>query len=63
MINVTEGQITDGILTISNTDSPASNIVYDLQGRRIATMTADGKLSTRLPQGIYIVNGKKVVLK
>ena len=63
MINVTEGQITDGILTISNTDSHASNIVYDLQGRRIATMTADGKLSTRLPQGIYIVNGKKVVLK
>ncbi len=63
MINVTEGQITDGIQIINNASLNDSNIIYDLQGRRIATVTADGKVSTKLPQGIYIVNGKKVVLK
>ncbi len=34
---------------------PTSNNVYDLQGRRVAT-----NLSTK---GVYIVNGKKVVIK
>lgn len=64
IINVTEGQITDGIQIVNHADQlGSSNIVYDLQGRRMATIAADGKLSTKLAQGIYIINGKKVVLK
>lgn len=36
--------------------------VYDLQGRRIETV--NGKVvSGQLPKGIYIVNGKKVIVK
>ena len=34
--------------------------IYDLMGRKIE----DGKLSNcKLPKGIYIVNGKKTVVK
>ena len=37
-----------------------SSTVYDMQGRKIV----NGKLSnSQLPRGIYIVNGKKVVIK
>ena len=44
---------TTGIETINNAQSTMSNEVFDLQGRRVVQ-----------PQkGLYIVNGKKVVLK
>ena len=34
--------------------------VYDLQGRRVGTLRSS---DAPLPKGIYIVNGKKVVLR
>ena len=43
------------------TDAGEAFEVYNLQGVRV-TKTTDRKLSD-LPQGIYIVNGKKVVKK
>ena len=42
--------ITTGIATV-NTTNPQLNVVYDLQGRRVAQPT----------KGLYIINGKKVV--
>ena len=51
--------ISDGIKTIDNTVQRA-DIVYDLQGRKIAPSTL---LNSTLPSGIYIVNGKKYIQK
>jgi hypothetical protein len=42
--------IPDGI---ENVDNDADTVIYDLSGRRVTEMT----------EGIYIVNGKKVVIK
>ena len=42
---------TTGITTIETTTD--SNAIYDLQGRRV----------TNPAKGIYIVNGKKVIIK
>ena len=44
-------QIT-GIENISNAKQPQENVVYDLQGRRVTNPT----------HGIYIINGKKVII-
>ncbi len=44
----------------------ADAVVYDLQGRRVAqpTRSAEGRLFPKgLKKGLYIVNGKKVVIK
>jgi hypothetical protein len=57
----------DGINTIDySTISPFDNLqsgnnaVYDLQGRKIANGNwSDGKIS----KGIYIINGKKILVK
>ena len=54
---------TTAINTISNYNSTINNSVYDLQGRKVAD-----NLSSRIPnpssqKGIYIVNGKKIVIK
>lgn len=38
-----------------NTDTDKNQVVYDLQGRRM--------MQTNLPKGVYIVNGKKTVIK
>jgi hypothetical protein len=53
-LNVTfdEGETT-GVEAIENSQLTIDNSVYDLQGRRVATPT----------RGLYIVNGKKVVIK
>ena len=41
--------------------APSEGAVYDLQGRKIADKS---QLSTmKLPRGIYIINGKKVMIK
>ena len=41
---------------------PEGYAVFDLQGRRV--MTADSRQALQaLPRGVYIVNGKKVVIK
>lgn len=42
---------TTGIKSVSNGQSTMNNVVYDLQGRRVAQPT----------KGLYIVNGKKVI--
>lgn len=56
-INVGE---TTGIHTININDSASkAHDVYDLQGRKVATVDQ----MALLPKGIYIVRGKKVVLK
>lgn len=39
----------------------ASTTVYDLQGRMLGKLEADGSLPQSLTPGIYIVNGRKVV--
>lgn len=60
VFNSTEGSlsISDGISNIRN--NQASSAVYDLQGRKLET--GNQKLET-LPKGLYIVNGKKLVVK
>ena len=60
VFNSTEGSlsISDGINTLEN--ASAASVVYDLQGRKLET--GNQKLET-LPKGLYIVNGKKLVVK
>ncbi|MBR4387986.1 MAG: M6 family metalloprotease domain-containing protein [Prevotella sp.] len=43
-----------GIIGVARQETPTHGYVYDLQGRRVT--------STILPKGIYIVDGKKVVI-
>ena len=51
----------DGIENIiTGRTSKGDGYVYDLQGRRVGTLRSS---DTPLPKGIYIVNGKKVVLR
>jgi hypothetical protein len=54
---------TVGIQNVENVDRRVENVgVYDLSGRRISVSSASSSLSD-LPKGIYIVNGRKVVVK
>ena len=48
-----DGNETTGIQTVANSQQSAANSYYDLQGRRVAQPT----------KGLYIVNGKKVIIK
>lgn len=51
----------DGIENISSgRATKGDGYVYDLQGRRVGTLRSS---DAPLPKGIYIVNGKKVVLR
>ena len=51
-----DGTVLTGIREVTVSNAPSGNqIVYDLQGRRV--------FATKLPKGIYIVGGKKVVVK
>lgn len=52
---------TDGIHAIGN-ENVASDGIYDLSGRRLSVSSATS-VNSVLPKGIYIVNGKKVVMK
>ena len=52
VLNLNFGDDTTGIKTIDNSQFTIDN-VYDLQGRRVAQPT----------KGLYIVNGRKVVIK
>lgn len=45
---------TDQIITFENQKNAVNSAVYDLQGRKI--------LATKLPKGIYIVDGRKIVV-
>ena len=49
---ILEDDVTDGIKLIDGDEQNAGNI-YDIQGRKVETAT----------KGIYIINGKKVVIK
>jgi len=49
-----EGSETSGIKAIDNGQLTIDNVVYDLQGRRVAQPTKSG---------LYIVNGRKVIIK
>jgi len=40
-------------ITTTNSEAVTDNLYYDLQGRRVMNPT----------RGLYIVNGKKVILK
>jgi hypothetical protein len=46
----------DGIVSITNSQQPTSNGIYDLQGRRLS-------FTTKLKSGIYIINGKKTIIQ
>ena len=48
----------DVVTAIKSVDTNKGNAdVYDLQGRRVTNFNRD------LPRGIYVVNGKKIVVK
>ena len=51
-----------GIKTIDKGQLTKDNVAYDLQGRRISVPSVFSEHSV-LPKGLYIVNGKKVVIK
>lgn len=56
------GEGITGVNEIENsvrTDKP----VYDLSGGLVGTRYADGNISRRLPKGIYISGGKKIVVR
>ena len=50
-----------GIMELAD-DEKTNGACYDLSGRRIANSSANIRKSS-LPKGIYIVNGRKVVVK
>ena len=51
---------TSSIPSITSASGVTSSVVYDLQGRCISS---NSLTSSQLPKGIYIINGKKVVVK
>ena len=69
-----EKRMVDAIRTIDNETSPSVKgtvNVYDLSGRRVATLNSSDadatqplNLSTsQLPKGVYMINGKKIVVR
>lgn len=69
-----EKRMVDAIRTIDNETSPSVKgtvNVYDLSGRRVATLSSSDagatqplNLSTsQLPKGVYMINGKKIVVR
>ena len=54
---------TTGIKSLTLTHAPigkGNDVIYDLQGRRIGQWSA---LNSQLRPGLYIINGKKVIIK
>ena len=47
-----------GIPVFTTPTSPSSSYIFTLDGRRVNTTTTDG-----LPRGIYVKDGKKIVVK
>ena len=69
-----EKRMVDAIRTIDHETSPpvtGTVNVYDLSGRRVATLSSSDadatqplNLSTsQLPKGVYMINGKKIVVR
>ena len=59
--NLSFGDETTSISQIEN-ETMRSEAVYDLSGRRISASSVSSERSV-LPKGVYIVNGKKVLIK
>lgn len=57
--DIVDSRATDGIRTVAREHN---NAIYDMQGRRIAAK-ADKTTNLNLPKGIYIIGGRKVVVK
>ena len=53
---------TTGIDGVTDDTMGTDGPVYDLQGRRVADRL-DDNMRHQLPAGVYIVNGRKVVVK
>lgn len=52
-----------GIAEVDGNGAASGTVpVYDLQGRRVATVGPNAPLPT-LPKGVYVVNGRKVLVK
>jgi hypothetical protein len=56
-----DGDIATGIKSMQNAQGTMHNDVYDLQGRKVTGQSSMG--NGQLKKGLYIVNGKKVVIK
>ncbi len=58
---------TDGIQTVRQETvevaTPFADAVYDLQGRQVARLSDVKAHLVTLPRGLYIINGKKVVVR
>ncbi len=54
-----------GIKSVHNSESivHSDTAVYDLQGRKVADNSQLSTINSQLKPGIYIVNGKKIVIK
>lgn len=71
-----EKRMVDAIRTIDNESVPSPSVkgtvnVYDLSGRRVATLRSSDADATQplhlstsqLPKGVYMINGKKIVVR
>lgn len=58
-----EKRMVDAIRTVDNSQLTDGNLViYDLSGRKVSVSSVSS-VSSELPKGIYIVNGRKVVVR
>jgi M6 family metalloprotease-like protein len=62
ILNFSEGEATDidGINNLTTSGSENANQLYDLLGRKIANREP---VNGKLPKGLYILNGRKVVIR
>ena len=60
-VSVTVNVVT-GIDGVTNDDSTVRGAVYNLQGVRVAE-SSDAETLRRLPAGVYVVRGKKFVVR
>ena len=54
---------TTGIIIIDSNAKPTTITVYTLNGAAAATVSSMEQLTYTLRRGVYIINGKKYVLK
>lgn len=60
--NISQEEIISGVHSIDNGQWTINNDVYDLSGRRVSVPSVSSARSV-LPKGIYIKNGKKILIK
>lgn len=54
---------TVGIESIVNEDSRTKNDIYDLNGRRVSSSSLQHSITPSLPKGIYVRDGKRVMVR